>query len=276
MGNVEKFLQEIKVYDCDLTKVRIGNKHDGSYIALEELCEKTSMVYSFGIGDDVGFEVDFARRFPRSKFKLFDPTIDRLPLEHPKFEFLKQDIGQGKGEPFKSVAENSLLKMDVEHNEWEPLLAMNNEQFNKFNQIIIEFHVVSVATNGCYPETKKRTFLSPYFKTFYRSIANNINEDLFGAYYEVMRKLNEQFYAFHVHANNSLPKINTGGYTFPPLLEISFVRKDLVRVHKTATNFPTEGLDFPNKTDRPDIVDWYPLGKKIKGGIIKRKVMGII
>lgn len=262
MTNVKKFLNEIKIYDCpDLTKIRIGNQHDGGYIALKEICAKTPIVYSFGIGDDIGFELDFAKRYPQAKFKLFDPTIDKLPLEHPRFEFFKQDIGQGKGEPFKNVIENSLLKMDIEYNEWEPLLAIDTEMLRQFNQILIEFHIISIAKNGCYPNAKKRCFLSPYFQDFYQNIAVRFNDDLFGKYYEVIKKLNDKFYIFHIHANSSLPLIEVGDYRLPPLLEMSFMRKDLVKnIQETTASFPIEGLDFPNKTDRPDILDWYPIG----------------
>ena len=40
----EKFMSQIQVKDVSLTKTRIGNKHDGGYVLLEELCEKTSIL----------------------------------------------------------------------------------------------------------------------------------------------------------------------------------------------------------------------------------------
>ena len=87
-----------------------------------------------------------------------------------------------------------------------------------------------------------------------------INEGIFIKYCLALEKLNEHFYIFHAHANNSLPLIEVNGYKFPPLMELSFVRKDLVAcAMPTIETFPVEGLDYPNKTDRPDIKDWYPI-----------------
>ena len=126
-----------------------------------------------------------------------------------------------------------------------------DEELLKFGQMLIEFHLVHVQT----PDN-----LSPYFSNFYDNVYERVNQDLFGMYLGVMQRLNNWFYVFHIHANNSLPLANADGYYFPPLLELSFVRKDLVKTHKpTKDNFPIQGLDQPNKTNRPDILDYYPL-----------------
>lgn len=250
MNNIKSFLNQFKVYDVGLTKIRIGNNGDGGYVTLKELCAKTDTVYSFGVGDDVSFELDFVNRFPNvQEIKLCDPTIDKLPLEHPRFEFFKHCIMDINP---VDIPKDSLLKVDVEWNEWEAFDELfNANDLNKFSQILIEFHIV---------HAEPREWLSPYFKGFYQSVFDKINEDLFARYCEVMRRLNEQFYIFHIHANNSLPLINVGGHTFPPLLEVSFVRKDLARaVYSTSEHFPIEGLDFPNKTDRMDILGWWPI-----------------
>ena len=75
----------------------------------------------------------------------------------------------------------------------------------------------------------------------------------------MLRRLNEFFFLFHIHANNSLPKVNLGGQTFPPLLELSWVRKDLARYRRvTQEKYPIKGIDYPNKNDRPDIEKVYP------------------
>jgi hypothetical protein len=78
--------------------------------------------------------------------------------------------------------------------------------------------------------------------------------------------LNTRFVLFHIHANNSLAVVNVGGHWFPPLLEASYVRRNLlpdVFLTKHKGQFPIEGLDYQNKSDRPDIINYYPLGGKI-------------
>jgi len=252
MDNVKNFLEQFKIYDCpNLTKIRIGNHGDGGYVALKELCKQTSTVYSFGIGDDVGFELDFVKQFPDiTGIKLCDPTIDLLPETHTKFTFSKEGISPGYG-ALENLAEDSLLKVDVEWNEWDAFQVFNEQDLGKFSQILIEFHIVHV---------EPRSELTAYFKSFYQTVLERINDDLFEKYCEVLERLNEQFYIFHIHPNNSLPKIGISGYSFPPLLEVSFVRKNSVgAVYSTGERFPVEGLDFPNKMDRPDIVNWWPI-----------------
>ena len=251
MNNIKRFLSEInKVYDCDgLTKFRIGNKSDGGYVLLKELCNKVNTIYSIGIGDDVSFEVDFISKYPDTWFKMFDPTIDCLPDKHDRFIFYKSDI---QALELSEIPNNSLLKMDIEYSEWDNLLSLDEKVYKKFSQMIIEFHIVDIPN---------KQGMSPYFSNFYGKIYEDMNEVLFGFYFRVLQGLNELFYIFHIHANNSLPKIEVGGCIFPPLLEVSFVRKDLVGdVITTYGDFPLSGIDFPNKTDRPDITNVYPLG----------------
>lgn len=256
MKNVRNFLEEIKVYDCGLTKIRLGNEADGGYIVLKEICERTDVLCSCGIGNDISFESDFVDRFSDTYGLLFDHTIDEIPMKHKNLIFRKQKINS-TWNSFYEVPKNSLLKMDIECDEWDVFSKMELATLMKFNQVVCEFHVIHV---------ESRSGLSPYFHEFYQNVLDKINADLFDMYYRVMEKLNSFFYIFHIHANNSLPMIAVGGYQFPPLLELSFVRKDLVHDISSIlplevganAQFPVVGLDFPNKLDRQDIVDYYP------------------
>ena len=251
MSSVKRFLDQIWVYDCGMTKIRIGNSHDGGYVALREICEKTQTVYSFGIGDDVGFELDFADRFPQAQMRLFDPGISAPPENHPSFYFSKQGALEWY-EAGYSTRPGSLLKMDIEWAEWVFFLSITDKDLLSFSQILVELHLV---------HAEPRAGLSPYFQSFYQAALGKINDRLFTMHGNVLAKINQYFYAFHIHANNSLPLISVGGYAFPPLIEMSFVRKDMVgAAQPTAQSFPVAGLDAPNKTDRPDLLNVYPLG----------------
>lgn len=250
-----RFFQQLTVFDCGFTKVRIGNDNDGGYVLFKELCGRTKVLYSFGVGDDVGFEMDFVNRFPLEKVHLFDPTIDSLPEGHPTFEFHKFGFGQKAQGPIMVSETDSVLKVDVEWGEWEGIDSAHSSALSKFAQMVIEFHLVHV------DQTSRE--LTPYFQGLYQSVIDQINVSMFNTYYDVMHKLNSLFYIFHIHVNNSLPLVELAGISFPPLVELSFVRKDLIfEAKKTTEEFPVEGLDSPNKTDRPDIVGYYPLGKK--------------
>jgi hypothetical protein len=254
MINIEKFFHEInRVYHIpNLKKIRIGRKRDGGYVLFKELCEKTKVVYTVGVGDDVSFELDFIKKFPNTEVVcLCDPTIEKLPVENDKFIFSKSSI-----DAIGEVHENSLLKVDMEWNEWEAFSNLNKEFFKKFNQIVIELHLFTADGDR---------FLSPYFTKLYSEVDNKINSALFQFYYQVLKSLNDLFYIYHIHPNNSLPKTQMGKYSFPPLLEVSFINKECVDFgilsgmeEKTKRK---KGLDYPNKLDRPDIVDFFPIGE---------------
>ena len=66
MKEIQKFLKEIKVYDCNLTKVRVGNESDGGYVALKELCEKTNIVYT-----------DLVRLFTNNDVNINNPMTNK-------------------------------------------------------------------------------------------------------------------------------------------------------------------------------------------------------
>lgn len=268
---IKELLEEIKVYDCEnLTKIRLGNKGDGGYVVAKELCEATDTLYSVGIGDDVGFELDFAKQFPNAKIKMYDPTIDDIPHKHKNFEFNKREFNNAdiSNKP-------SALKMDIEGDEWHSVynLLTDSREFicgidgerievttfasiNRFlsamNQIVIEFHIL---------HHEARVGLSPYFNDMYNKFIDTENSKIFSKYYNVIKEMNKHFYCFHIHANNSLPITEYDGYKFPPLLEMSFVRKDIVTGATLSDElFPVVGLDYPNKADRPDISGHRPFG----------------
>jgi hypothetical protein len=259
MNNVQEFINNLRMFDClDLNKLRIGNNHDGGYVTLKEICAGTKTVYSFGIGDDIGFELDFAYRFPGTDIMAFDPTIEKLPEGGDSFNFFKLGImewinyASSSRNPTIAIENNSLLKIDVEWNEWDAILALTDQDLVRFSQILMELHIV---------HAEPRANLTEYFHNFYQGIFDEINNNLFAKYAEVMQRLTEHFYIFHMHPNNSLQQIQIGGYSIPPLLELSLVRKDLIvsNIIETQSQLPIEGLDFPNKPDRGDIMGWYPI-----------------
>ena len=48
-----------------------------------------------------------------------------------------------------------------------------------------------------------------------------------------------------------------GESTFPFLLELSLINKRFPKNYQNSkSHFPIDGLDYPNKIDRPDILDF--------------------
>jgi len=236
---VRRLHQELRVYDCEgMTRTRLGRKGDGGYVVLREPLHSCQILYSYGIGDEMSFELDFLLANAQSSAILYDPTIDAPPHPHVRAGFLK--------EPFspRSITRRSMMKVDVEGAEWDVLPLWSIGELVKLDQLIIEFHFIHVEPS---PN------LSPYFSNLYQQRMDKINLELFTKYRVVIGRLNRIFRLFHLHINNSLPPITVGGISIYPLIECSFVNRDLVSWAKLSDNtFPIPDLDYPNKTDRPD------------------------
>lgn len=243
--NVAKFLRMIRPYSVGMRKVRYGSEYDGGYVVLPSVCDQSEYLHSYGVGDDVRFELDFVANNTQCLAKLFDPNIMFLPQDHPRFEFCSGGIGNSNAFP-----PNTTLKVDVEWNEWQWLEMVHLWDLKNCLQIIIELHLIPVEIPFG---------LSPYFRAVYGGVYRHINDALFGMYRRGLEKLMKNHYLFHVHPNNSLPQVYIEGLLFPPLLEVSFVRKDIAdkcsRKPKEVSLdvFPRTTLDRPNKIDRPDI-----------------------
>ena len=190
---------------------------------------------------------------------------------YPNFTFFKKGVGPKTFDNFISLSEiisecedNITLKMDIEWDEWKTLESLSDKELKKIDQLIVEFHIVGIDVEEKFILSKDPdTMLTPYFSSFYKSVYEKLTFDIFQHYSEVMKKINGHFYAFHIHPNNSLRKVEIGGFIFPPLLEICFVRKDLIQdVKLSKEEYPIEGLDYPNKPYKEELKDYYPLVKK--------------
>jgi hypothetical protein len=266
-GAIARFLDAIQVYDVEgFTKVRLGRQGDGGYVVLDELCPGTTL-YSYGVGDDISFELDLVTHYSGCTAKCFDHTIDSIPTDDPRITFKKKGIGCGAnlGYIYHDIVRNNLpkmLKVDIEHNEWDWLARIFDHA--EFHQIIIELHILPVETTRHYVPYLQggrvvSGLMSPYFQRLFSDFDSQVNENVFSLYARGLARLTQNYRIFHIHGNNSLPKATLKGYAWPQLLEVSLVRKDPdLKLTPTTQTFPVPGLDFPNKTDRPDFTSILP------------------
>jgi len=246
-------LDSILVFDTEYKKVRIGDKKDGGYVLLDNISHQTEILYSYGVETNSSFEDEFCKKY-NCRAILFDHTVDKPAEDNNDFLFVKEGLSHIKKENFDTL-ENHLnrysnpihktLKMDVEWSEWDVFDTMSDNVLSGFDQILCEFHMIPV---------KYLDKHSPYFTGFHQCVYHGINDILKEKYSRVLNKVQENYYIYHVHINNSIPCVDFNGEEVPPLLEVSMVNKNLVKDPRyTIQDFPVDGLDFPNKTDRPDI-----------------------
>jgi Methyltransferase domain len=229
----------LKPYDIpSFVKKRMGWKGDGGYVLLDDF-DSVNIVYSVGIGSRVSFDLDLANK--GKDIFMFDHTIDGPPLKHPKFHFFKQGIAAANDEAalLFSLAHqiqklghegrsDMILKLDIEGAELAVFSAMPRDVFRQFRQITMEVHALHRMNDAAY----RAAFLAAF---------SNINS---------------VFTLFHAHANNYSPLGLVDGHTVADVLELSYVRSDLVKRVPSKTVYPTV-FDFPNWPSRPDHILWF-------------------
>lgn len=226
----------IKVKDItDLSYERVGGNNDGGYVMVRGLTYKVpeKIAYSFGIGDDPGWDLEMAKR--GWQVYMYDHTIDPQSLKfndsHCHF-FPIGVCGEIRMENCKTIGEllqdnghenqrNMILKMDIEGCEWEVLRDLNEDVLSQFSQIVLEMHELT--------DLK----IAPSVET-------------------VLEKLSHTHEPVHIHANNCSCVVSIADMSVPASLEVTYLRKDQATFKPSKRFFPTE-LDQSGDQERLDI-----------------------
>jgi hypothetical protein len=257
------FFKYLKIFNIDNTKlIRVGPPNDGGYVVSKEHSKNLTNVLSFGIDNNIDFEIKFNQIFKPKRTLLFDHTINKLPKK-TKFFFFKKGLSIKKNLLFTTLDDETknfkdnknFLKIDIEYDEFKVFDNVDIEILKKFSQIICEFHFIFLDKD----DVNSKKNLTPYFEKFMISNYEKINILLAEYYERVLKKINKNFIPFHMHANNSLPLKKIFGRNLPQLLEISFLRKDLVKKKRLSlSKYPIDDLDLPNKPYKKDLTNFYP------------------
>ena len=214
-------------------KVRIGGDADGGYV-MPSLARKTNAVVSIGIGDQVSFDAELADL--GATVLQFDHTIPGAPLVHERLRFHHQGWGAHDEGPLLSLhtmmqgidwpqARHPILKFDTEGAEWDALAATSSEDLARFDVIAGEFH--------------------GFHNLNHRSVYERIRA--------VLEKIRCTHLPVHLHANNATGIRLVQGVPVPPLMEVTFVRRDAASFGGHSTEPIPGPLDRPNMADRPDL-----------------------
>lgn len=240
---IDKFFDLIKVYDMPYTKIRLGRQNDGGYVVPKELFQNVYGMYSIGIGDDFSFEFD-AMLKNGMDIVAVDPSFN-IDVPDAAIEIVNKTLGKDitiqQLRRQCPINGNKMLKFDIEGAEWDAI-----GYHNDYDIIVCELHLFTV-------EPKK--YHTDYFKALQSTFVSGVNETLFKKYYSFLSDVLRSYAIFHIHGNNSLPKTEMCGYSFPPLLEMTLVNRKFMpdNCKLSAETFPT-AIDQPNKVDehRPD------------------------
>ena len=160
---------------------------------------------------------------------MYDHTINSLPYNNSKFHWKKiglcgkyqktqnlKNLEQLIDENGHSEEKNMILKLDIEHWEWESINELKEDTLKQFKYIVIEYHFRD--ENGY----------------------NNQN-----IYYNVLKKISKTHQSFYVRCNgNRGYKMNFGNNRICQLLEVSYIIKNNNKFIKDETIYPVYELDF--------------------------------
>jgi hypothetical protein len=199
-------------YRCE-DIVRLGKDNDGGYLVNENDVTNSLYLLSFGIGEDVSFEKNFAEHNEWCSVLAYDSTIGN---EHDDFftgrhELNRENVGSNNIRNMLCNREGIFLKCDIDGSEYEILYDLIENSY-RFTGLAIEFHGISKYNN-------------------FNELTNFISKfDL---------KL------IHIHINNYSYIVQQDGNYIPDVVELTFTSSK--ENTKLLRNVPLpHPLDMPN------------------------------
>lgn len=243
VGVLSKFTPK----ETNKQKIRIGQAGDGGYVLLD-MFNENGIVYSFGVGGSHRFEQDMATRGYTSY--MYDHTVSGSSIpKDPHYIFHRKGLAAVDSDNMRSIPtilkENGhtsrndiILQCDIEGGEWDIFSDIDQKYLMCFSQICIEFH----SLNKCILDMD-------HFKR------GRMDHWRFAKMKTTMEALSQNFTAYHIHGNNvrNPGYFKVRGQNVPEVIEVSFVRNDLVEFSEGTTLYPTH-LDSANNPKKPDIV----------------------
>jgi hypothetical protein len=244
-------MENLIVYKFN-NKKRIGKNNDGGYIVCD-LSDSYDLFISCGINNDIIFEKDLLNRYPNLKCIAFDGTIQSLPENDNRIQFIKKNLGNNNSDTMTNLHEymkdynNIFMKMDIEGHEFRILpTIIENNYINKIKQLIIQIH--SPADIQLYPN-------------YFNGLSDITNINMFN----LLSSINNTHTLVHFHANNGCKMTQIDGIDIPHVFELTYVRNDMIQERiKNTIPLPTN-LDMKNIPHLPDYYfNCYPYVNKIE------------
>lgn len=228
---ITALLEMFRPVNCGYKMIRVGPQFDGGYILPDDL-DGIAALYSPGVSDVVGFDLDFAER--GVPCFLADGTVDLPAGLHPMMRFEKVMIGSEISPGFVTledwVARNGpeagdlILQIDIEGGEYSVIPQIPSALLCRFRVIIIEVHSLVDKLLG--PE---RSSLLALLET-----------------------LTRDHVICHLHNNNYAPQVSIGSHQVPQLLELTLLRQDRMKSNGVDEAALPHPLDMPCVRRFPD------------------------
>ena len=231
LAEVQALLAQFAPLDCSLPLRRIGPDNDGGYLVPDDL-EGIEALFSPGVSETLGFDLEIAKLGIPAH--LADASVSRPRDLAENMTFTKSFIGAEDAGLFLKMetwvnrhapgASDLLLQMDIEGAEYDVLPVISDPLLQRFRIILLEIHDLH--------------------RVFERSSFDKIRA--------TVERLNETHQICHVHANNTAPYYRLGDHLVPPVIELTYLRKDhLPKQQLQPAKYP-HPLDQINEAKLPD------------------------
>lgn len=215
----------LTVYKCPFQKIRLGGSNNGGYVFADIPSIHYDMILSGGINKDIAFEHDFVSKY-NCPCLAYDGTIESIDITDTNITFIKKNIAGYFDEITTNLHDeinqyqNIFIKMNIEGWEFSWLDSLITDQFNKFDQMVIEFH---------HPITHAHIF----------------------------KKINETHYLVHFHGNNCCGLFNNKGIEIPNVFQATYIHKKYITSPELNTDVIPGPFDA-NDIEGADIMIDYP------------------
>lgn len=226
----------LTVYKSPFPKIRLGKDNDGGYVICDIPNVNYNILLAGGVADDISFEEDFSKKYKTCKCILFDGTIEKLPKQNysKNIFFIQKNIGFNNVDNFTNlhdvIHENKciFIKMDIEGWEIPWIKSLSEDQMDKLEQIVIEFH-------------------NPFS-----------NEEI-----DVFNKINKHHVLVHFHGNNCCGIRLHKNVMIPNIFECTYLHKKYFTAEvELNTDLIPSNIDMKN-TNNPEIyINWPPFVSK--------------
>jgi hypothetical protein len=218
----------LTVYQSQHEKIRLGKDYDGGYIICNIPNIKYDCLLAGGIENDLSFEEDFVKMY-EIKCYAYDGTINEINTTEKNIEFIKKNINNNNNNNETNLHdiidsyENIMVKMDIEGGEIPWINSLNENQMNKFVQIVMEFH-------------------------------NPFSENELA----VFKKINKTHLLVHFHANNCCGVRNIKGTYIPNIFECTYINKKYLNLpYELNKNIIPSDIDMKNVLSNDEIIINY-------------------
>lgn len=223
----------LRPYKCsNKKKSRFGKIGDGGYVHIDDFASITTAI-SLGIANEVSWDLEMASR--GIKVYQYDNSVDGPPQQSSNFHFERSTIGcvaENGVQTLDDIIEKNkidpnatIMKIDIEGDEWDVLACIREDVLAQFSQIVCEFHGIATPT---------------FLRNFSRRL-------------DCLSKLNRHFGVVHIHANNYARVRLIGSIAIPEVIEVTYANRLKFELSESDEVFPTN-LDSPNDPARPEIM----------------------